>query len=211
MILEPTTEIFIGRGEERKGSFKLAEVRRKLTNGTLLPTDLYWAEGMEEWQPLRSLPPEPPPLPERSSEEDDDNPYRPPLAETTPGSPPFRQPGIGRLVYVLLFALVTLAQALVIEHYQLKLESFWDRLIVVSFLLPIIAFRLKNIGFHPLNCLIALVPLLNVIVLLPCLFCQAGYATSRKLDKPGRIAMVVFFVLFVIAVLAALLIPVSSP
>ncbi|MBB5040083.1 GYF domain-containing protein [Prosthecobacter dejongeii] len=199
MILEPTTEIFIGRGEVQKGCFKAAEVRLKLANGTLLPTDLYWIEGMEEWHPLSSLPPEPPPLPERALE-DEKNPYRPPLAETLLNPAPVKHSGIGRRLYLLLFMLLTGGLGYLIDRYQFKPESMLDHLVVVSFFLPIIALRLKNIGFHPWSCLIAAVPLVSMIILLPCLFCQAGYATSRKLDKPGRIAMVVFLVLFVATV-----------
>ncbi len=199
MILEPTTEIFIGRGEVQKGHFKAAEVRLKLANGTLLPTDLYWIEGMAEWQPLSALPPEPPPLPERSLE-DEENPYRPPLADTSVTPALVRHPGIGRRVYLLLFMLLTGGLGYLVERYQFKPQSVLDHLIVVSFFLPIIALRLRNIGFHPWSCLIAAVPLVSMIILLPCLFCQAGYATSRKLDRPGRIAMVVFLVLFVAAV-----------
>ena len=49
-------EIHIARDGEQFGPFPPEEVRRQLAAGTLLPTDLAWAEGAIGWVPLGSLP-----------------------------------------------------------------------------------------------------------------------------------------------------------
>jgi hypothetical protein len=49
-------EIHIARDGEQFGPFPPNEVRRQLAAGTLLPTDLAWAEGAIGWVPLGSLP-----------------------------------------------------------------------------------------------------------------------------------------------------------
>jgi len=49
-------EIHIARDGQRMGPFPLEEVRQRLSAGTLLPTDLAWAEGKAGWAPLSSLP-----------------------------------------------------------------------------------------------------------------------------------------------------------
>jgi hypothetical protein len=63
-------EIHIARDGEQFGPFPPDEVRRQLAVGTLLPTDLAWAEGAIDWVPLGSLAmlaptPESPALPTR--------------------------------------------------------------------------------------------------------------------------------------------------
>jgi hypothetical protein len=42
----------IGRNGSQLGSFPEEEIRSGLQNGTFLPEDLAWKEGMPEWQPL---------------------------------------------------------------------------------------------------------------------------------------------------------------
>ena len=57
----------VSRAREQLGVFPQEEVLAKLNRGELLPSDLAWAEGMSNWQPLASLfPPSPgvpPPVP----------------------------------------------------------------------------------------------------------------------------------------------------
>jgi len=48
-------EIHIARDGQSFGPFSPDEVRRQLGAGTLLPTDLAWAEGAKSWVPLSSL------------------------------------------------------------------------------------------------------------------------------------------------------------
>lgn len=57
----------VSRAGEQLGVFPQEDVLAKLNRGELLPSDLAWAEGMSNWQPLASLfPPShgvPPPVP----------------------------------------------------------------------------------------------------------------------------------------------------
>ena len=60
--------IHISRGDESSGPYSLEEVQAYLDQGLLLPTDLAWQEGMEDWVPLsellgQSAAPEPAPSP----------------------------------------------------------------------------------------------------------------------------------------------------
>ena len=47
--------IYITRGEEPTGPYSFDEVREFLAEGSLLPTDLAWHEGLENWIPLSEL------------------------------------------------------------------------------------------------------------------------------------------------------------
>jgi hypothetical protein len=47
--------IYISRGEETSGPYSLEQVQEYLAEGLLLPTDLAWLEGMENWVPLSEL------------------------------------------------------------------------------------------------------------------------------------------------------------
>ena len=42
--------IYISRGEEISGPYSLEKVQEYLAEGLLLPTDLAWLEGMENWR-----------------------------------------------------------------------------------------------------------------------------------------------------------------
>lgn len=50
--------IHIERAGERFGPYTSAEIRKHLAKGELVPTDLAWHKGMNEWQRLASLFPE---------------------------------------------------------------------------------------------------------------------------------------------------------
>lgn len=49
-------QIHIGRGTTNLGAFTEEEVREGLHSGRFLPTDLGWAEGMDNWKPLSDFP-----------------------------------------------------------------------------------------------------------------------------------------------------------
>ncbi len=48
-------EIHIDRGGQRYGPYSLEDARNYLADGSLLPTDLAWHEGMSDWLPLRQI------------------------------------------------------------------------------------------------------------------------------------------------------------
>ena len=45
-------QIFITRGQDSSGPFTVEEVRNCVNQGTLLPDDLAYHEGLEDWIPL---------------------------------------------------------------------------------------------------------------------------------------------------------------
>jgi hypothetical protein len=68
--------IHVTRGEESSGPYSLEQVQSYLADGLLLPTDLAWHEGLENWIPLSELVgqsalPEPVPPPPSTPDEID--------------------------------------------------------------------------------------------------------------------------------------------
>ena len=49
-------QVHVDRGGERYGPYSLEEVNAYLANGTLLPTDQAWQDGMAEWVPIGQIP-----------------------------------------------------------------------------------------------------------------------------------------------------------
>ena len=47
-------QIHVNRGGEQLGPYSIEEVKSHLANGTLLPTDLAWQDGMTDWVPINS-------------------------------------------------------------------------------------------------------------------------------------------------------------
>ncbi len=48
-------QIHIDRNGERCGPYSIAEVNAHLANGTLLPTNLAWQDGMTDWLPVNQI------------------------------------------------------------------------------------------------------------------------------------------------------------
>ena len=48
-------QIHVNRGGEKFGPYGIEEVKSYLANGTLLPTDLAWQDGMTDWVPINQL------------------------------------------------------------------------------------------------------------------------------------------------------------
>jgi hypothetical protein len=49
------SEIYVQRGDQKVGPFTTEELEGKVAGGELSPEDLFWSEGMEEWQPLSTV------------------------------------------------------------------------------------------------------------------------------------------------------------
>ena len=70
-------QVHVDRGGERYGPYSLEDVNTYLENGTLLPTDQAWQDGMPDWMPITQIPgvtapggaaaPPPPPAPAAGS------------------------------------------------------------------------------------------------------------------------------------------------
>jgi hypothetical protein len=45
----------VNRGAQQIGQFELADIQALMNAGVILPTDLFWFQGMPEWTPVSSL------------------------------------------------------------------------------------------------------------------------------------------------------------
>ncbi len=120
------------------------------------------------------------------------DPYQPPGTDPLPETavPLLAPGGIGRLLYWISFsafvAILCLAvSALGAASGQLLAVVFWVAMIVLAF--P----RLKNIGMNPWLSLSMIVPLVNIFVIFCCLIYQENHEPTRKLDKTGKILLMV--------------------
>ena len=103
--------IHISRGDESSGPYSLEEVQAYLDQGLLLPTDLAWQEGMEDWVPLSELlgqptVPEPAPSPPAAVVAEP-VPVEPAQVEPVPAKAPSRKGlliGVGAAVAVMAIA-----------------------------------------------------------------------------------------------------------
>src|SRR5215813_3254127 len=87
-------KIWINRAGQNLGTFSEEEVKRGLTQGQFVATDLGWQEGMETWKPLSEFPalqtPAPPaPVAPKPSP----SPGSVPLPETALATSPYQEDG----------------------------------------------------------------------------------------------------------------------
>ncbi len=78
----------------------------------------------------------------------------------------------------------------------------WVFLTVLAFtgVLP----RTRNLGMHPANALLIIVPVANLILGIRCLAYPEGFAATKTLDRTGKLilaAIVFFFVAGFVAIL----------
>jgi hypothetical protein len=85
--------LYIARNGEKLGPFSLAETQELARNGSVLPTDLAWYEGLATWIPLSQVPgfdsttPAPAPMPGEAQ-------------------PPARRPVLVWVICVIMFILI---------------------------------------------------------------------------------------------------------
>lgn len=117
-------DIFVGHAGQQRGPFTEADVLRMVQSGELSRTDLWWKEGMPNWEPLSNLVPAqgPPPIP--------DQPPAPLPPPPLPAEFPAPKPAgsASPLVWILcicgcgftLIVIVSLVAAIVIPFLALK-------------------------------------------------------------------------------------------
>lgn len=125
------------------------------------------------------------------------NPYDAPQADLTPAFRPTLRDygGIGRLAYVLCIVGLTVLQALVTaattggpgESLVLPVMLLFAFITLIP-----VYYRLKNVGMNPWWCLLALIPLANLIIGARCLIFPEGYQDTRQLDTPGKVMVWLF-------------------
>lgn len=216
MIPTSSTAFYVAQQQVQKGPFPLSEIKQMLKNGEVAPTDLCWAEGMGEWQPLKDI------VPIRTSldEEEGRNPYTPP--ETPPNDiwnrPSYaRSPeaksygGIGRMKYFALTLAIGFAQNTLIsgdgKESSLIFAVFGASLLASFY---VVAQRLINVGMKPWMCVLSIVPIVNFFIGYRCLVCPEGYEDNKKLDKAGKILVWVYAFL-VLMVISAMVILMTAP
>ena len=195
---------------ERCGPVTFKELRKMAASGVLDPRmDMVWKKGTPDWKPAglvdglfernivieqAAVKPAPRPSPLKSLRSFA-------LIEKLTSSR-IKWPGVGRRVLlpvVLLFP--------VLWHQLLTLSypflASWLGTKAVEVLHPILAIvpplilaglvlnRMSNLGMNRWWSLAVMVPLLNLWVAFRCLFCPAGYAYHRKMDRTGIILLAV--------------------
>ncbi|WP_395753812.1 hypothetical protein [Prosthecobacter sp.] len=140
--------------------------------------------------------PQPPPLPP-----EDINPYQPPASNVLPEVPvidPRLYPGIKRLAFLASVFLISLTSQICASYTTQP----WATSLMYLSIVPVCS-RLRNIGWHPAWCLLSFVPLLSLIVTIPCFVLPTGYRHHRRLDTAAKVgfAICLLFVLFLITLL----------
>ena len=110
--------------------------------------------------------------------------------------------GIGRLAYFLgvcgvavLCALINTAIGILDQGESLGLPHTY--MLGQVLVLILVAARLQNTGASGWWSLITLVPLLGLVITIPCFVYPEGYKDTRKLDTAGRIIACVLLVPFI--------------
>jgi hypothetical protein len=116
---------------------------------------------------------------------DDINPYQPPSANLIPDRPlldPQDYPGIRRLAFLASVLLIYFVSLLIASYIRLP----WGRFGLFLNIIPVY-FRLRNIGAHPFWCILSPVPLITLLVTIPCFVLPSGFRHHRQLDIPAKV------------------------
>ena len=103
--------------------------------------------------------------------------------------------GIGRLAFFLSFLGVALLIGVIEVSVARSGRPAGIPIYGFVSLLPFTAiiYRLKNIGQSPWWSLLCFVPLVNLVVVLPCFVLPRGYEDTKVLDTVGKLISLVFF------------------
>lgn len=107
------------------------------------------------------------------------------------------------LVLPILLAIAPVAAGIVAPLLDPRLMNIVALVgTLVSFVLSLIFTlrRFTNLGMSKLWLLGCVVPLLNVWLAYRCFACPQGYAVSRKLDKPGIVLAIIFWLMILLSV-----------
>lgn len=101
--------------------------------------------------------------------------------------------GIARLPYWLGSLAMAVIYAFALMGAQgapaLALLGF---LVVIAGTFVLMVQRLRNIGMNPWMCLLALIPIANLFVGIPCAAYPTGWSDTRKLDTAGKVIIWIF-------------------
>jgi hypothetical protein len=206
---------FYTREGERCGPVTLAELRLKATEGGLNPRlDLVWTQGMTDWKPAGEIDAL---FERRISETPAASAYALPDEESV-GDQMRSQgewPGTRRRGYLAASILVPLAGGMVLQWVPTMLGTPLDpewmdnvnlggSLLIFIIVLHFNLERLLNVGMSRWWFLGNFVPLLNLWVGYRCFACPAGYAYHKKLDGIGVALAIIYWLMILVAIVAAI-------
>ena len=124
-------------------------------------------------------------------------------------SKPIFDRGIGRFLFIVLFLgilfLLGIINPTVRTEKQFKEYNLTIVLLLLFLcLLVITALRLLNIRRSLWWLILLPVPILNLLVLLPCLYAPTGYADTKNLDLIGRIIIYTILFIFLLYAISAI-------
>ncbi len=212
---------FYTRQGERCGPVAYAELQMKAKEAALDPRlDMVWTQGMDAWKTsgeIEGLFEKPKPPEPKESLAPAADPYTPPqqtsVAEVMAGEGGW--PGARRrsflfltMVFPFLWSLgLTFGMALLTE--KLGPEIMGVAGMAAAFVPMIVGIyiglqRLANLGMSRWWYLGNFVPILNFWVGYRCFACPAGYAYHKKLDGAGIALAIIYWLVLVAAILAAI-------
>ena len=203
---------------DRLGPVSFGELREMAEASSLNPRlDMVWKEGMGVWKPAgqidglferRTAPDEP-----RESLAPSADPYRPPSQTTEAdmgkdaGWPGARRRSflLANLVFpfVWQFGLVAITPFLIgvigneIMSVALPFSAIVPLVVAIYFGLN----RLVNLGMSRWWYLANFVPILNMWVGYRCFACPAGYAYHKKMDGPGIVLAIFYWLMVLLSIL----------
>ena len=128
--------------------------------------------------------------------------------------------GIGRLVYLGIFlglvvARIIVGVAMASSGGGPRYGQIDDASVIVFLIFAVLItipmyFRIKNIGWHPLLCLLGLIPIVALVVSIPCLLCPRGYADTKKLDVIAKVIVFIILGLLAVGIVAAIIAALGS-
>jgi uncharacterized membrane protein YhaH (DUF805 family) len=215
----PKESWFYSQEGERLGPVSLEELRAVARSGRLDPRhDLVWVQGMEDWRPSGEVaglferaggvvPEEAYPGSPYAAPRQDHAAARIARGEGWPGAcrPLYF---VGAIVFPFLWGgLFGFFEPQLRESLEGGLEQWvvWGAMLVPVIVSVVITLkRLENLGMSRWWFFGDFVPLLNFWVGYRCFACPAGYAQHKKLDTPGIVLAVLYWLLIVVALLVVI-------
>lgn len=195
------------KGEEKVGPIEQEQLISLFHSGSLSADILVWTKDFSAWHPARLimkkgteeplliLPEFDPPPPPKSL---------PPPTEQIATSAPVREErrygGLTRTPYVIGMVGALFLLAFIRLEFKLESEFVLFHFISASIVLPLVWYRLVNIGDNPLLALVLIIPVGNIIIGLRCLIFPEGYAYTQKLDAAGWVLAILFVSVFLLVI-----------
>lgn len=202
---------------EKIGPVTLTDLRVKAQGGTLNPRlDMVWCAGMADWKPAGEIDGL---FERRKNQEAKENlpaaadPYQSPQESMDdPMREPEDWPGARRrsyLIATILFPVVwPFVISMCIAFFTQQLGShITDVIMQAAMFLPLVVAiwyclgRLVNLGMSRWWFFGNFVPFLNIWVGYRLFACPAGYAYHKKLDGPGIVLAILYWLLLVVSIL----------